>query len=291
VPRRGSDRAVVLHGVTAVGVARPRRQHRHQVQVAHAQLAEVVEVLADPREAAGEAVGVADVAEHGGVLEPVGADGALEVQQPQLLGPLPVAGRQQPGHPLQQRVEVVVAAVGAGEAQGEVVPPAPQADQEQVDVATGQIGQFSARAAADPLRHPACHRPPVARPARLAGGSPGAWRSGGPARAHLPPPVRSNFSAPGSARCTSYDWAAGNHWPQTACIIRSRGRWNATRIPTASSGIVENAAAAARSSRPASRRTAVATSLRQTVTPAAVNVTRPTGISTCLPSGLTTGNS
>ena len=71
VPRSGADAAVVLHGVAAVVVALARLQQRHQVEVGDAELLEVVELVRDAGEVAGEALGVAGVAEHPRLLQPV----------------------------------------------------------------------------------------------------------------------------------------------------------------------------------------------------------------------------
>jgi hypothetical protein len=76
--------AVVGHRVAAVALALARPQQRHQVQVADAQLDQVVQVLADALERAGEPVGVADVADHPGPLEPGRVDLPAAVQPPQL---------------------------------------------------------------------------------------------------------------------------------------------------------------------------------------------------------------
>ena len=157
-PEPGVDGAVVAHGVAAVGVALPRGQQRHQVQVAHAQLAEVAEVLPHPLEGAREPVRVADVADGRRVLEPVGPDAAFQVEQLQLLAPLPVALGQQHRDPLQQPGQVVLAPVGRGQPLGQVAPPPPQPDQEQVDVPPRQPVQHRADPFLNRVRHPAAHR-------------------------------------------------------------------------------------------------------------------------------------
>ena len=76
----GADRAVVLDGVAAVVVALARLEQRHQVQVGDAEVLEVVEVLGDALEVAGEPVGVAGVAEHPRLLQPVGGEQPLLVE-------------------------------------------------------------------------------------------------------------------------------------------------------------------------------------------------------------------
>ena len=172
-PEPGVDGPVVAHRVAAVRVALPGSQQRHQVQVAHAQLAQVVEVLPDPLEGAGEPVGVADVPDRPRVLEPVRLDAALQVEQLQLLGPLPVPLGQQHRDPLQQLPQVVALPVRPLEPLGQVVPPPPQPHHEQVDVPPRQPLQHLPGPRLDPLRHPA-HRTSsspewsVADPAALA---------------------------------------------------------------------------------------------------------------------------
>ena len=84
------DGGVVGDRVAAVVLPLARRQQRHQVQVRHAQLGEVVQPLPDAGEGAAEAVGVAGVADHPGALEPARVDLAPPVQHPQR----PRAGRR-----------------------------------------------------------------------------------------------------------------------------------------------------------------------------------------------------
>ncbi len=86
--RHGADPRVNLvvvgHRVAAVALPLARPQQRHQVQVGDAQLHQVVQVLADPRQRAGEPVGVADIADHAGPLEPGRVDLPAAVEPPQL---------------------------------------------------------------------------------------------------------------------------------------------------------------------------------------------------------------
>jgi hypothetical protein len=74
---------VVGHRVAAVALPRARPQQRHQVQVGDAQLDQVVQVLAHSPQRAGEAVGVADVADHPRPLEPGRVDLPAAVKPPQ----------------------------------------------------------------------------------------------------------------------------------------------------------------------------------------------------------------
>ena len=90
----GAHGAVVHDGVAAVVGCRPGRQQRHQVEVAHPEVAEVRRPLADPTEGAGEAVGVGGVADHRGSLEPVRLTQPQVVERAQVVGALGV-GRAQ----------------------------------------------------------------------------------------------------------------------------------------------------------------------------------------------------
>jgi hypothetical protein len=126
---------IVGHGVAAVVVAGPRPQERHEVEVPHAELLEVADVLLYAAQRAGEPVHVEDVADHLRDLEPVRADGPLAVQQPQLrrsLRPPVGEGRDQR---LQVRIEPRITAVRVDEPLPEVVPPAPEPHDERLDVA------------------------------------------------------------------------------------------------------------------------------------------------------------
>ncbi len=78
------DRAVVGHRVPAVTVTRPRLEQRHQVQVGDAERFQVVDVVGDLGQRAGEPVGIADVADLAGLLQPVGAEQAGLVEHPQI---------------------------------------------------------------------------------------------------------------------------------------------------------------------------------------------------------------
>ncbi len=91
----GPHRAVVGHGVATVVVAVAGAQQRHQVQVAHPELVEVGQVRGDARQVVGEPLGVGGVADHGGVLEPVGAQHPLEVAHVQPVGPHAERGRRE----------------------------------------------------------------------------------------------------------------------------------------------------------------------------------------------------
>ena len=95
--------AVVRHGVAAVVGRRPRRQQRHQVEVAHAQLAQVGRPLADPAQRAGEAVGVGGVAHHRGPLEPVGLTQPQVVERAQVVGARRGAPRGRPRRAARRR--------------------------------------------------------------------------------------------------------------------------------------------------------------------------------------------
>ena len=107
------DCAVVGDGVAAVVRAGARLEQRHQVQVAHPELLEVVEALADPGEGAREAVDVADVADELLAAEPVGDALAPLVERPQILRPRGRGLGDDAEQPLEERVDVVVGAVEA----------------------------------------------------------------------------------------------------------------------------------------------------------------------------------
>ncbi len=82
--QRRVDGAIVGHGVAAVVRAVARGQQGHQVQVGDAQFGQVGYALGHTAHVAGEAVGVGHVAEHIGLLEPVGPALAALVEQSQL---------------------------------------------------------------------------------------------------------------------------------------------------------------------------------------------------------------
>jgi hypothetical protein len=125
----GVDRVVVDHGVAAVVVPLARCQQGHQVQVGDAELGQVVQPLPHSRQVAGEPVGVGDVADHPGPLEPAGVDLAAPVQgaqrdrpvdrggddpvdqAPRKIGQRDVVGRVQP---VQRHEQVQVVLLEAG---------------------------------------------------------------------------------------------------------------------------------------------------------------------------------
>ena len=80
----GPHRAVVLHGVAAVVVALARLQQRHEVQVGHAEVAQVGQPARDAGERVGESLCVAGISEHVGLLQPVGSQQPALVEMPQL---------------------------------------------------------------------------------------------------------------------------------------------------------------------------------------------------------------
>ncbi len=125
----GAHRPVVGHGIPAVAVALARAQQRHEVQVAHPELVEVGQVVGHSTQVTGEAFGVRRVADHRRVLEPVGAQHALEVTHVQAVRAggegspreLDQVGTERPG-PL--------VAVGHPQAVDQVGPPAGDAGAE-----------------------------------------------------------------------------------------------------------------------------------------------------------------
>ena len=84
-PEVGADRAVVPHRVPAVVVARPRLEQRHEVEVGHAQLAQVRDLVLDAPEVVGEPLGVGGVAHHPRQLEPVGLQRTPDVEDVQVV--------------------------------------------------------------------------------------------------------------------------------------------------------------------------------------------------------------
>ena len=97
------DRPVVLDGVAAVVVALARLEQRHQVQVGDAEVLEVVEALRHALQVAGEPLGVAGVAEHPRLLQPVGREQPLLVEAVQVGGALGVRRGRGLHEPGQQR--------------------------------------------------------------------------------------------------------------------------------------------------------------------------------------------
>ena len=84
-PQVGTDRAVVPHRIPAVVVPHPRLEQRHEVEVAHAQLAEVRDLVLDALEVVGEPLGVGGVAHHAGQLEPVRLQRTPDVEDVQVV--------------------------------------------------------------------------------------------------------------------------------------------------------------------------------------------------------------
>ena len=93
-PEVSPHRAVVGHGIPAVAVAVARAQQRHEVQVAHAELVEVGQVVGDAAQVVGEPLGVRGVPDHRGVLQPVRAQHPLEVAHVERSGAPQRRGRQ-----------------------------------------------------------------------------------------------------------------------------------------------------------------------------------------------------
>ena len=71
VPRVGADGAVVLYREPSVVRRRPRLEQGHEVQVADAEIVEVIGALGHSGEGAREPVGVGGVPDDVGSLEPV----------------------------------------------------------------------------------------------------------------------------------------------------------------------------------------------------------------------------
>jgi hypothetical protein len=84
------------------------------VQVGNAQFLQIGDFVGHLVQGAGEAVGVADVADHAGLLEPVGFGAAFEVEQAQFGRPVAVAAGHNVEKLAQMVVEVVEMAVEVG---------------------------------------------------------------------------------------------------------------------------------------------------------------------------------
>ena len=126
----GLDRTVVADGVPAVVVALARLEQRHQVQVGDAQVLEVVEVLGHSREVTGEPVGVARVAEHPRLLQPVRGEQPLLVEALQVRGALGVRRGRGLGQSAQERLGDRRVGVDLGDRRLEVRPVPVQAQRE-----------------------------------------------------------------------------------------------------------------------------------------------------------------
>ena len=144
----GPHRAVVGHRVAAVVGCRPRGQQRHQVEVRHPELHQVVGVVGHLVEGAGEPVGVRRVAQRVRPLEPVRLGQPLVVEVVQLVGPRVVRRPGDRQQPVRDRFGVGVQAPQRGH---QVRSPALDAGLE--DLSAGQGGaahgrQYVARSAA-----------------------------------------------------------------------------------------------------------------------------------------------
>ena len=63
-PQVRADGAEISNGVAAIAVGVPREEDRHEVQIAHAELMEIVDVAGASRERSGKAIGIGGVADH-----------------------------------------------------------------------------------------------------------------------------------------------------------------------------------------------------------------------------------
>ena len=133
-PQRRIDLPVVGNGVPAIGLALPWAQQGHQVQVPDVQLRQVVEVVGDPCQRAGEPVRVAHVADHRRLLEPVRPHRALQVERHQRCRPIPVPVGKQLDQLDEAAVSARVRTVDADPCGLQVRPPAREPDQEQLHV-------------------------------------------------------------------------------------------------------------------------------------------------------------
>ena len=156
-PEVGAHGAVVGDGVAAVVGARARLQQRHQVEVGHAQLLQVRQVLADAAQVTGEPVGVGGVPEHPRVLEPVRFEQALQVE------PLELAVAVD--EPRRRRLDESAAEVGDDvwwehlvQPGTQVRPPANQPGPEHLRLVIGDATQVGRRGEHDLVGHRLRHR-------------------------------------------------------------------------------------------------------------------------------------
>ncbi len=138
----GADRPVVLHGVATVVVALTGLEQRHQVQVGDPEVLEVVEALLDPGQVAGEAVGVAGIAEPVGLLDPVGPQQPALVEVVQVVGAYGEAARGDHDQPGRHRLGAARVKVEHGGVQVRPPPLQPGAEGRDPmgrDVGAGQL--------------------------------------------------------------------------------------------------------------------------------------------------------
>jgi hypothetical protein len=133
-------RAVVHDRVAAVVLAGPGPEQRHQVQIGDAELTQVVQPSGQLGEGAAEAVDVADVALHPGVLEPGRVDLAPTVETPQVIGTLGRCGQRRPQCPLEERVDVRSFSVQQGQRLVDVQESDPDAGEESVGLVRSEGG-------------------------------------------------------------------------------------------------------------------------------------------------------
>ena len=157
----GADRAVVGDGVPAVVGTRPGLEQRHQVQVGDAELLQVVGVLGDAVQVAGEAIGVGGVAEHRGCWN-----------QP---GRAAVRGRGDAGRRSRSanaraastarrsaRAATAGGSYGPAESLDEVVPPAGQPERRTSRGRARRAAELGRRSLAAPAPAPELRRPRLA---------------------------------------------------------------------------------------------------------------------------------
>ena len=123
----GADGAVVLDGVSPVVVAVAGLQQRHQVEVGDAERLEVVEPRGQPGQVVGVPLGVAGVAEHPRLLQPVGLQQPALVEAVQVVGAVDVRAGRDVDQPARHGAGI---GVHDREPVEQVTPPAVQAEPE-----------------------------------------------------------------------------------------------------------------------------------------------------------------
>ena len=143
-------RAIIGDRVAAVVVPLPGLQQRHQMQVLHPQLGQIVEVVADAGQAAGEPVGVGGIADHRGLLEPVRLEQPPLVQLVQFFAAVAKGRRGRHDQGVRQVRGPV--AVEQGQRLDQIGPPAVEAEREGAPTDRVHVREHLSRAVVEPGR-------------------------------------------------------------------------------------------------------------------------------------------
>jgi hypothetical protein len=139
-PQIGTDTSIVGDREPAVVVAGSWLHQRHEVQVADAELLEVGDSTFDPRQVAGEPVGVRGIAHHVGLLQPVRLKTARQVEMVQVRLTVAVCRRSQL-RDSQRDLGTGLLAIQGSEPFDEIGPPSVEPEREQLPAFLGQPGQ------------------------------------------------------------------------------------------------------------------------------------------------------